>query len=156
MPRLRRRALIGVLGFLFPVLFHSQPGASHCLNGSAFLDGIDWIILSIFFVFAQSVSLDLLSSACNFNCTIFSYTSKPSSSNFLFKSDQYLLGIELSVRAKIMSIIEKYHSLLCHVLLIFLSWKTTNLLSLFFESLFLDIFIRLFFNYLRIIMMGNR
>ena len=45
----------------------------------------------------------------NFCCTIFSYTWLPSDSNFRFKSDQYLLGIELPVNTSTTSMTEKYH-----------------------------------------------
>src|SRR3989338_1864549 len=88
--------------------------ASHCLKGSAFGEGIDWIILNIFLVLAQSVSLDLPSSAGNFNGTILSYGSNPSRESFAFKSDQYLFGMVLASRALTTSIIEKCHSSLNH------------------------------------------
>src|SRR3989344_4825457 len=95
--------------------------ANHCLNGSALGDEIDWIILNIFLVLAQSVSLNLPSSAINFNCPIFSDTSKPSSLSLVFKSDQYFLGLSLPVRASIISTTANHHSSLNQVLLIFLS-----------------------------------
>src|SRR3989338_1608262 len=103
--------------------------ASHCLNGSALGDGTDCIILNMFFVLAQSVSLNLPSSAINFNCPIFSDTSKPSSVSLTFKSDQYFLALSVWVNAPIISTTENHHSSLNQVPLIFLPWNTTNAFS---------------------------
>src|SRR3989338_1265940 len=86
------------------------------------------MIRNIFFVLAQSVSLNFPSSAGNFNCTILPYGSNPSDESLGFRSDQYLLGMVLASKAFTTSITEKYHSLLCQILLIFLSWKTTKAL----------------------------
>ena len=67
------------------------------------------MILNIPSVSAQSVSYSLPSPEANFSCPIFSDNSKPSSFNFIFKSDQYLLGIVLSVKAPTTSTTEKNH-----------------------------------------------
>src|SRR3989344_6333627 len=108
--------------------------ASQRLNGSAFLEGMDWINLKIVSVLALSVSLNLPSSAGIFNCTILSYGSNPSSRSLAFKSDQYLFGIELSVKTATISIIEKYHPSLYHNLRMFIPSKTTKAFSGFISS----------------------
>ena len=46
------------------------------------------------------------------------------------------IGLVLASKAKTTSITEKYHSLSCQILLIFLSWKTTRALSILFFSIF--------------------
>jgi len=78
--------------------------ANQILNGSAFLEGIDSIILNILAIVATSVIRIFPSWAFIFNRTIFSYTSLPSTESFIFKSDQYLLGDLLSVKALTTSI----------------------------------------------------
>ena len=57
----------------------------------------------------SSVNRLLPSSACIFNCPIFSDSSLTSFFNFAFKSFQYLRGLSVPVSASITSIIEKYH-----------------------------------------------
>lgn len=85
--------------------------ASHALNGSAFGDGMDWIIRRRCSVLATSVFLFFPSGANNFNCTIFSYTSTaPSLLSLRFKSLQYRRGLAVSAKTDMTSIIEKYHS----------------------------------------------
>lgn len=88
--------------------------ASHCLNGSALGDGMDWMILRHVCVFAQSVSLIFPSDASNFNCPIFADTSVYHSSLSLFlRSDRYFLAsLHDTLRRSIISIIENHHSLL--------------------------------------------
>src|SRR3989344_8773900 len=113
-------------GFSISCILSYPTCANHCLNGSALGDEIDWIILNIFLVLAQSVSLNLPSSAINFNCPIFSDTSKPSSTNLVLRSDQYFLALAVSVNTPITSTTENHHSSLNQILLILLPWKTTN------------------------------
>src|SRR3989344_8846025 len=105
---------------------------------------MDWINLKMVSVLALSVSLNLPSSASIFNCTIFSYGSNPSSRSLAFKSDQYLFGIELSVKTAITSIIEKYHRSLCHNLRIFFPSKMTKALCL---SIFSNTLVYLYTDY---------
>ena len=98
--------------------------ANQRLNGSAFGDGMDWIIRSNPFVSVQSVLYLLPSADSNFSCTMISYNwSKPSLVSFLLRSLQYLLGLLLSESISITSIMEKYHfsSSVLYRVLIFLS-----------------------------------
>ena len=74
--------------------------ASQRLNRSALGDGMDWMIRNSVSVFTASVAYIFPSGPGIFSCPILSdNSSKPSSSSLSFKSDQYLLGRELSVIA---------------------------------------------------------
>jgi len=64
----------------------------------------------MFFVFAQSVSLNLASSAFNFNCPIFSDGSKPSSYNLVFKLDHYFLILFVCAKAPTITTTENTYS----------------------------------------------
>src|SRR3989338_5906340 len=99
---------------------------------------MDWIMRNMVLVLVQSVGLNLPSSAINFNCPIFSDTSKPSCVSLTFKSDQYFLALSVGVNAPIMSTTENHHSSLNQVLLIFLPGNTTKDLSesVIFQNLF--------------------
>src|SRR3989338_7413701 len=84
-------------------------------------------------VLAQSVSLNLPSSATSFNCTQIGDSSS-SINSLSLTLPQYCLGVGLSVRTATISTTEKNHSLLYQILLIFLSWKTNNDFSLVIQS----------------------
>ena len=85
--------------------------ASHALNGSAFGDGIDWIMRRSCSVLATSVLYRFPSEDNIFSCTIFSYNSfAPSVFSLRFRSLQYRRGFAVPVKTEITSIIEKYHS----------------------------------------------
>ena len=49
--------------------------ANHLLKGSAFCDGMDWMIRSMVSVLAVSVSYFFPSADSNFSCTVFGYNS---------------------------------------------------------------------------------
>ena len=83
----------------------------HALNGSAFGDGIDWIMRRSCSVLATSVLYRFPSEDNIFSCTIFSYNSfAPSVFSLRFRSLQYRRGFAVPVKTEITSIIEKYHS----------------------------------------------
>lgn len=77
------------------------------MNGSAFGEEIDCMILNICLLSATSVLRSLPSLAGSFNCPIISDSSTPSDFNLVFKSDQYFLGVLLSLKTPTTSITEK-------------------------------------------------
>src|SRR3989344_8232475 len=77
-------------------------------------------------VLAQSVSLNLPSSATSFNCTQIGDSSS-SINSLSLTLPQYCLGVGLSVSASITSTTEKYHSSLCQILRTFFPSNTDSL-----------------------------
>ena len=87
--------------------------ASHALNGSAFLEGIDWMMRKSCSVLATSVRRRLPSAAFIFNWLQFVVSSLPSFFSLTFRTLQYLAALRLSfcsVKTATTSTIEKYHS----------------------------------------------
>ena len=88
--------------------------ASHSLKGSAFFDGMDWIMRNNCSVLATSVERRLPSAAFIFNCLQFVSSSlAPSSLRRFFRTAQYVLACRASgwsVSTPTTSTIEKNHS----------------------------------------------
>src|SRR3989338_7792220 len=93
--------------------------ANQSLNGSAFGDGIDWMILNAPSVLTQFVSLFLPSGARSSRGVqiVPQLAFRTESRLRIFLT--YCLGSALSVRIETISNTENHHSLLCQVLLIF-------------------------------------
>ena len=116
-------------GFSISLILSEPTFASHNLKGSAFLEGIDWMILNIPSLFAQLIILFLPSFPKDSRGVqiVPQFPFNPESLCLIFLI--YCLILVLSLRISIMSEIEKNHSLLCQVLRIFLFLNTIIFLS---------------------------